>query len=1112
MTNTTDGSSRPSGFRWLHFSDLHVGVEGQSQLWPRFGTLLTDEIERVVERTSGIDLVIFSGDLAQKGAVTEFDAFDEIIRKIVDKIGTVQTVPQIVTVPGNHDIVRPASLDPSVLALKQFWSTPKLRDGFWEKAGDGYREFLAKVFENFLNWRAKAVETGLHLKPDCVGLLPGDASYKLPTPYGELGIAALNSTWLQLGAGDYLGELHVDVRQLHQITGGDPDGWARGCDASILVTHHPHEWLHQSFPATWDSDINPAGRFDLHLFGHMHEPDVRNTSRGGGPTRRNVQAASLFGLETFGDDSHHRIQGYALHRIMVEGEKRVLTCWPRKLISVADGRMKLAPDSSQDIDELSGSFDIRYTVDKRSPKEGRSATEREPEVVAVSVAPTSAFDLAAIRHSLGAIRAHRKVRRVEQEACLVGLRENRVVWVAADWGMGHEGFLGSIAEHLLVPEINIYRLDVSNYAKRVAFFDELQTRFGVTFQQICDAISDTGESILILDDLDIHSVSGSNVEPDVESLAHALSEFASSTYVVIRARRSPRVAHFPVIELKALDEADVGLYAGESELGGLRYSKPDAASKLFRHTDGIPMRIDAALRDLEIISLDDLPSSNPDFGDTGGVVVPAPAALVATISELRGSDDRGEQRAYNLLLALAALPQGEQLPRLKRFLGPHLFGPLHARALLERSLIDTVTLTTLDAMSPDATTKALVVPRTVRDYIRDTIDEKLSKEVDQKALDLYFGDKWSTGDIANSPTAKRVRQALCDGYEIQNASVLIVRSMRRVIDNQNDFEIDSVKKLARGFIGVLIQGDHFRSAVSLCEDMIHILEDAAGHEVDINFLRYEYARSLRMTSQISEAKANFEALDLDSLSKSNRQQAELGLALCFERQGETEEAAKAARRVIAIDGTSAPALQAKVILAQQLPDETERRKQLRRHLQTAQKKKLDTLSSNILIELAAGAARHGEDAEAFYKQVVQNSRQKGDFYNAARAIVALAETPGSAANLTSAERARLIEAYHYLYNERLSGLFDRCHAALWRVFEQSRDYKNLLNLFRHSSFIWRLNGRDSQEVKYLAMLTKNVHDVLAAGLAQTSRDGAYFLVRVTVVLGQLPPGKDADDS
>lgn len=1096
-----------STFRWLHLSDIHVGVGGQDELWPRFKTNLLDDIDRTLKRDGAIDLIIFSGDLAQRGAAEEFARFDMIMDEILDRIAQRQARPMVITVPGNHDLVRPAALSPEAMALKQFWNNSSLRDGFWVEDGKDYRSFIGRVFQNYTDWQARAIERGVHASPVATGPLPGDAAYQLETPAGRLGVAALNSTWLQLSGSKYEGELHVDARQLLAITGAQPDDWVRANDASLLVTHHPASWLHAHNPTTWENDINPTGRFDLHLFGHMHQPDTATIAHGGGLGRRDVQAASLFGLETYGDGTQERIQGYSASSIRVDGCYRRLTSWPRRLVKMAGGKMKLVPDSEQDIDEATGSFSIAYQVERRAAQTGTIVPPPVPSDLPVELVAPSGFALDAIQHMVGEAKAHQRVRRVEQQTCVAALAEKRIVWLSADWGMGKDGFIASVRGQLNVTDDRIYSIDFSGYKQREPFFDSLRTRFGVSFQQICEAIADAGPAILVLDDIDVAAASTgeTSLEADIEALARTVADFASDAFVFIRSRRRPRFASYQIIELGALDEADVATYAGDSEIGGERYAKPDAASTLFRHTDGVPTRIDAALRDLEIISLRDLISSNPDFGDTGGTAVAAPTALVTTIQELQQSEDRAEQRAYDLLLALAALPQGEQLSRLKRFLGVHPLGPMHARALLERSLIDTVNIASLE-MVGDATDKALVVPRPVRDYVRDTIDLQLAKSTDLKVLDLYFGENWASGNIRNSPTCKRVREALCDGYEIQNAGTLIPRTARRALEGGIRHEIDGTIRLASAFVEVLILGAHFRSAASLCEDMLQLLEGYDGFEKELTVLGYEYARSLRMTGHVQKARGAFEALDHGLLSKQQRQHAELGLAMCLDRQGETAAAAEVAKRTIALDKSSNAALQAKVIIAEQIPGSVERGAELQRLLQVAQRKEAHTVANNIMLVLARDARSRGDTSNDLLKQVILKSGTNGDFYNAARAIVDLAGQPGAENRMTKDERDRLIEAYHFLYNERLFDLFDRCHAALWRVFERDGDRANLLNLFRRSSFIWRLNGREAQEITYLSKLTKNVHDLIAAGLTQANRDGAYFVVRVTVVMGAALPG------
>jgi tetratricopeptide (TPR) repeat protein/predicted MPP superfamily phosphohydrolase len=1117
MPEADDASLKFKTFRWLHFSDLHVGVHEQSSLWPRFGRLLDADLERVLKRAGDIELIVFSGDMVQKGTRDEFDLFDETLGKIIDRISEFQARPQLIALPGNHDLVRPDSLSGHAVALAAYWQRPEIRERFWDKKGEDYRAFISGVFENYTAWQNRLIDAGVHIRPDKVGLLPGDASYVIETSSGKLGVAALNSTWLQLEGGDYTGRLHVDARQLHEITGSDPDRWAQANDVSLLVTHQPPSWLHPNSPSTWENDVNPSGRFDLHLYGHMHKPDTSTIAYGGGQARRSLQAASLFGMEYY-DGAYERLQGYSLCEIAIADQNRTLTVWPRRLIEVAGGEMKLGQDLSQNIDEDKGSFSLPYSMGARKKAIPPTFTDIQPlpagsrtAAQVIDLERSVRFDLESIRFAATGSKAHFSVRQLERDVVLGGLQCDRIAWVASDWGMGHEGFIASIRDKLGIAPQSVYALDFNGFRNRSTFFEGLQTLFRVSFQEICEVIANAGPSILIFDDLDFpsNSVIDGSFESDVEGLARTVADFATETIIIIRTRRPARFAKFAQVELNALDEADVGVYAAASEIGDVKYSKPEAASKLFRHTDGVPNRIDVALQDLEIISLDDLMESNLDFSASGGTVVEAPPALVATVSELRASEDRQEQRAWHLLLALSALPHGEQLARLKRFLGPHPITLPHARTLIDRSLVNSMSLTTFEELGAEAS-RTLVVPRSVREYVRNIIDDKTAEDIDLKALELHFGDRWTAGEIYNSATGKRVRQALCDVYEIQNASTLILRTVRRALEGGGSTPPENAVRLALAFVDTLQDGDHFRSAAGLCEDVLAVIEHDDRYEREVNLLRYEYARCLRMTGRHAEARANFEALDDSFLSKQQRQSVQLGLALCLDRQGDEPGAAEAAKRAISIDRKSASALHASVILAEQIRDNDERIAELKKILVKAQKNDNQTLANTINLSLATDRRRRGLSSDDLLKQIVVTQKKTGDFYNAARAIVELARQPGAVERLTAEERTHLIAAYHFLFHERLYNLFDKCHGALWKLFSHDGDAASLLTLFRHSSFIWRLNGREEQETKYLAALAKKFGDLIAGGVSRTNRDGAYFIVRVSVVMGQ-QPALESDD-
>jgi hypothetical protein len=105
--------------------------------------------------------------------------------------------------------------------------------------------------------------------------------------------------------------------------------------------------------------------------------------------------------------------------------------------------------------------------------------------------------------------------------------------------------------------------------------------------------------------------------------------------------------------------------------------------------------------------------------------------------------------------------------------------------------------------------------------------------------------------------------------------------------------------------------------------------------------------------------------------------------------------------------------------------------------------------------------------------------------------------------ISDADQLQLINAYHFVFNERFSSLFDRCHAALWKSFSDNEDKTNLLTLFRHSSLFWRLRGQESRETKYLRDLKTKIGGLIAQRSSDLSREAAYYQSRASNVLPKL---------
>lgn len=322
-------------FNWLHLTDLHWGQEGQGPLWSQVRTAFFEDLERLHARCGPWHAVLFTGDLVYSGKPEQFQdmqrhVLDRLWKKL-DELGSGEAV--LLAVPGNHDLARPDVKKPSA-ALRQLLRTERfdeIAEDLYEDPDGEYARIISNSLRAYQDWWRKAPHLPHGISE---GLLPGDFAATVEVGKRRIGIAGLNTTFLQLQGGDYKGKLAWDLRQLHHVC-GDVDDWVAGHDACLLLTHQGPDWL---LPAARDAypEIYPAPRFAAHLFGHMHEAKLYGYTEGEGDVIRQWQSASLFGLEKFGDPpTIGRRHGYSAGRIEFRPEGPVIRTWPR--LATRDG-------------------------------------------------------------------------------------------------------------------------------------------------------------------------------------------------------------------------------------------------------------------------------------------------------------------------------------------------------------------------------------------------------------------------------------------------------------------------------------------------------------------------------------------------------------------------------------------------------------------------------------------------------------------------------------------------------------------------------------------------------------------------------------------------------
>lgn len=289
--------------------------------------------------------VLFTGDLVQSGESAQFEKMQvEVLDPLWEKLRELGSGDAVLlAVPGNHDLYRPNPLDddPAAERLLEEGGFERVEAKFWDNPGGSYRRVVNNAFAAYSQWWNNAPH-----RPDGVssGILPGDFSATIACGNRHIGIVGLNTTFLQLGGGNYEGRLVWNARQLHAVCEGGVDTWSKRHDAALLLTHQGPTWLTPEARKQGESEIAPAGRFAIHLYGHQHETEITYVRHGGARNGvRRCQGCSVFGMEKFGDPPvTQRAHGYAAGRIEF-GEQPVLRIWPRIATSKV-GPWRFIPD------------------------------------------------------------------------------------------------------------------------------------------------------------------------------------------------------------------------------------------------------------------------------------------------------------------------------------------------------------------------------------------------------------------------------------------------------------------------------------------------------------------------------------------------------------------------------------------------------------------------------------------------------------------------------------------------------------------------------------------------------------------------------------------------
>jgi len=1079
-------------FKWLHFSDVHVGLNAFAWQWPTMKAQFFDDLEEVHDLTGSWDLVVFSGDLVQSGAKEEYANFTQLLQESWERFDKLGCKPKLLTVPGNHDLVRSSPGNSQTIALGQWWAQPSsskesVRNIFWGSENNEYRNFIQDVFHNYMEWQDQARSSGIPLLMGEKGLLPGDSAVTLSNDGLKIGLIGLNSSYLQLTGADFDKRLSLDSRQLLALTNQDPHKWAKSHDLTLLVTHHPFSWLHKDSFENYESEIYSPRIFDAHLFGHMHESNATTIATIGSTARRYMQAPSLFGLERANDGRIERIHGYTATSFTSNQNESIWRFWPRIARRQKDGEYRPVPDYDFKLNKeqcvIESTSARNSTANADTPPSSLlklSISEVEKGFQAKQLLGTARFQLPQSPEQIN-------VRVLAQESCVAAVQAKRFAWLDAEWGMNLDGFIWTVLRHLGVERNSTYRIDAGKFHAMQQFLPLVAEHLGCSFATFCKALSEEKAANLIFDD-----VPAEHAHKFLEFMQVVL-DFCPNLFVFIKSRGTKRELVGDFQPIKGLDEIETKTYIYDHPQSTEEIKNTFAVSEIYRISDGLPSEIDRAIRKLRFVPIADLGASFfLDSAQSPKIDKEAPGGLVRAVSSIIGAEDPYVQRAFYLLKILTVLPYGESIRRLRHF-DPTL--PLfdqQAEELIERSLVEPRISVQMigNSVNPNERSKVLVATRSVRDYVRTLMGADEEEKLTNLAMRLYFGEKWRDGE----PKFKWAEgfSTIEDGTIFHNPHSLLLKLLGAAVNSSSTPQIANIVTLCNSYAASLLKADHFRSLATVSRDVLRILPDGYDSKI-INSFELYLARALRMIGEHDEAISLLRELKKIPWDKQHRKSVLINLALCLE-SADDEEAIEIAKEIIKLDPDSSHGLQAKAIILSAGSEDGRKMRLKRLEVQARRRGKI-AVANNLAIERAEDLT-DSRQVEEILDEVIKSAKAANDWYNVHRAVVEIAVRMVDDGRSLPSERLRaVVSAYHYCYAQRFQALFRDAHYVLWSYFEKSNDVRSLLNLFRQSSFVWRLSSNESVEQKYLKKLISKSSQLLEKNILLADQDTAYFILR-----------------
>ncbi len=1087
---------------YLHLSDLHIGEKHQKGLISQAKRILFDDISYIIPKIGKIDIVFFTGDLVQKGSCDEFELLESFLIDLWDLFRQNNQNPYLVCVPGNHDLERVGNGNNPIQKVLSNWLNEKeiKEEYFWNNPND-YIEFINQRFQNYLNWYKN---TSIKKAEDIHwGYVPGDHYCSITVDGLKLGLVGLNSSFLQLYAENARNKIGIYNKQINSLFEEHYLEWIGMHDISILLTHHSSDWFEKKSFDDFNQEIFCDNSYIEHLCGHMHEPLYNSTSINGFPAKKYWISPSLFGLEYFGEQEN-RIHGYTAGIYNIEQEKITKTTWPRISIRTKNGTLKIVQNDEFNLDKDTAS--LKEILRDSLKSTNTILVEKTNELPATSVSKIeeksgNLFGNKILKNSCLSrtiykeLHSHFNIRSQERNKAICYLISHNFCWITTKFGLGEDEFIGSILSQSDINSANCFSIncdEVANIEDLIELFPKI---FSLKATNFFDVINEIDRPLLVFNKI---SENLAHNATDLKSFLQTIFDFCPALKIIIISDIIPNSRFFDYVELCSLDIPALKQYIEHSQEIHSSFTFLEY-EKIHRISSGIPFYIDRVIEQLMFRPLSDISDMEFELLPNSDSDNFLPESVKNTINYLHQNDDKQDNRRFALLSIISLLHNGETFERIRRFDPTRPFYPDDISYLLKNKLIETIQVNSIfeNKQEDNDLVKIIKVSRTIRDYISSLLTDSDKNEIYKMACNLYLGYNWRSY-IKLIPS----KDIELDIIIYQNIQIAIKFILSYSIEDNNELETQRVAGVSLSLIEYYSRRGAYKDAILLAEETLLSIKNLAFEGLDTIevHLTKSLGENLRMSSFRSKAVSILKSIcddEKNSLNKKERNDIRLSIAYAYESENNEEEAIKYANLIKKneADKNSSIYLAAESVIAGFIVDKTLRINKLNSIKSKAEKLGYSTLKANIILEIC----RLSKDENQLRQldKVITESRK--DVYNKIRAIVLKSEIilqTKKIEEITESDLLGLNIAYSYTFYQRLKPLLNKCHKLVWQYWDKQNQFDQLLNLFRYSSFVWRLCNATEEELGYINKLQSNLEFIDWYEKNRNSINSIYYEQRV----------------